>query len=90
MAAIASSRVPPAPSDYNGNKLIIFTGLFIPVQIICVALRYLARYMIKGPWGLDDLLILTSLILQLCQAGVDIGTQLPKFRDIVSPATMRC
>lgn len=75
MAAILFSRVPPAPSaEYNGNKLIIFTGLFIPLQILCVALRYLARHMIKGPWGLDDLLILPSLILQLCQAGVDIGT----------------
>lgn len=59
--------------EYCGKKLVIFTIIFIPVQIFCVALRYLARYVIHGPWGLDDAVVLTSLICQLCMAGLSIG-----------------
>lgn len=58
---------------YDGHRLVVFTAVWIPVQFICVALRYLARYISSGSWGLDDILVLTSLFLQLCQAGVDIG-----------------
>ena len=60
-------------SEYRGRRLLIFTACFIPVQIFCVALRYLARYLVKGPWGLDDIVIFTSLTFQLCLAGISIG-----------------
>ncbi|MCJ1245407.1 hypothetical protein MMC30_002611 [Trapelia coarctata] len=60
-------------SEFSGKKLVVFTAVFIPVQISCVALRYLARYLIKGPWGLDDIVVFTSLILQLCMAAIAIG-----------------
>lgn len=60
-------------SAYSGNKLLIFTAIFVPVQIFCVALRYLSRYLVDGSWGLDDILIVTSLVLQMGQAGVSIG-----------------
>ena len=74
MAVPPSSTVGPEVSaEYSGNRLIIFTAIFIPVQIFCVALRYFVRYSIKGPWGLDDILGLTSLLLQLCMAGLSIG-----------------
>ena len=59
--------------EYNGTKLLTFTAIFIPTQIIAVALRYLARYLVEGPWGLDDILILTSLTLQICMGGISIG-----------------
>ena len=62
----------PSP-EYNGAKLLTFTAVFIPTQIIAVALRYLARYLVEGPWGLDDILIFTSLSLQMCMAGISIG-----------------
>ena len=58
---------------YTGNKLLIFTAIFIPIQLICVALRYLSRYLVEGPWGLDDVLVLTSLASQLSLAGVSLG-----------------
>ena len=58
---------------YSGDKLITFTAVFVPVQILCVALRYLARYVVEGPWGLDDIVVLTSLVLQMCMAGLAIG-----------------
>ena len=60
-------------SEYRGRRLLIFTACFIPVQIFCVALRYLARYLVKGPWGLDDIVVFTSLTFQLCLAGISIG-----------------
>ena len=59
--------------EYNGTKLLTFTAVFIPTQITAVALRYLARYLVKGPWGLDDVLVLASLTLQMCMAGLSIG-----------------
>lgn len=64
---------PGVRAEYSGTTLIVFTAIFVPVQIFCVILRYLARYIILGPWGLDDALVLTSLILQLCMAGLSIG-----------------
>ena len=59
--------------EYNGTKLLVFTAVFIPTQIIAVGLRYLARYLVQGPWGLDDILVFTSLSLQICLAGFSIG-----------------
>lgn len=59
--------------EYNGRKLLTFTAIFIPTQIIAVAMRYLARYLVEGPWGLDDVLVFTSLSLQMCMAGLSIG-----------------
>ena len=59
--------------ESNGTKLLIFSAIFIPIQIIAVTLRYIARYLVEGPWGLDDVLIFTSLSLQMCMAGLSIG-----------------
>lgn len=58
---------------YSGNKLTIFTICFIPVQIVCVALRYFARHLTQASWGVDDVLVSISLISQLCMAGISIG-----------------
>lgn len=76
--------LPPGSSaEYSGDKLIIFTAIFIPIQIICVALRYLSRYLIKGAWGLDAILTLSALVLQLCMAAISIGEQ-PFLADLIS------
>lgn len=60
-------------ATWRGNRVITFTIIWIPVQIFCVLLRYIARWMIKGPWVKDDILIFTALFLQFGQAGVDIS-----------------
>ena len=62
-----------ADAEYHGKRLIIFTAVYVPIQITCVALRYVSRYIVEGPWGLDDAVVLTSLVLQLCMAGISIG-----------------
>ena len=59
--------------EYNGAKLLTFTAVFIPTQIIAVGLRYLSRYLVTGPWGADDIIIVTSLCLQMVMAGLSIG-----------------
>jgi len=70
MASLPSS----VDASYSGYRLLIFTAIWIPVLIICVALRYFARWVIKGPWRLDDALIFLSLFLQLGLAGVSIAS----------------
>lgn len=59
--------------EYRGDRLLILTAVFIPIQVFCVALRYLARHIVKGAWGLDDVVVLISLIIQLGKAGMSIG-----------------
>jgi hypothetical protein len=60
-------------STYDGAKLLIFTGIFYPSLIVSVCLRYLARYLNKGSWGADDILVFSSLVLQTCMAGIAIS-----------------
>lgn len=60
-------------AEWRGDRLLIFVGFFIPVQVICVALRYLAGRIIQRPWGLDDILVFASLTLQMGLAGLSIG-----------------
>lgn len=45
-------------SNYSGRKALVFTAIYIPIQVLCVALRYLSRYLVRGPWGFDDILIM--------------------------------
>ncbi|EDN93581.1 hypothetical protein SS1G_09448 [Sclerotinia sclerotiorum 1980 UF-70] len=69
-----STLSPATDATYHGTRLVIFTAIWIPVLVICVALRYFARWMIRGPWGIDDILVFTSLFLQLGQAGISIAS----------------
>lgn len=80
MATIQPSDSYFSSPEYSATKLVVFTTVFIPVQIICVALRYLARFLINGPWGLDDVLVMFSLVCQLCMAGISIGEQILSLR----------
>ena len=66
----------PAPAgsiDYIGYKLFIFTIIFIPVQIFAVELRFNVRHFAKQPWGISDLMVLTSLVAQMCMAAIAFG-----------------
>lgn len=70
-------------AEYSGAKLVIFTAIFVPILIVCVVLRYLTRYLIRGPWGLDDWVVLASLMLQLSMAGVAIGMRSQFLLEII-------
>ncbi|KNG88224.1 hypothetical protein ANOM_004573 [Aspergillus nomiae NRRL 13137] len=58
---------------YIGDRLLIFTALFVPLQIFCVVLRFISRYKVRTPWGLDDAVILFALAQQMGMAGISIG-----------------
>lgn len=52
----------PVRDDYIGYKLVTVGIVFIALEGILVALRFLARHFARTPWGLDDFLILPSLL----------------------------
>lgn len=60
---------------YSGRKVLIFTAIYIPAQVICVALRYLSRYLVRGSWGFDDILIMASLSLQIALGIISVCMQ---------------
>ncbi len=62
-----------SPGECHGHRSIIFTGIFIPIQIVSVVLRHLAPRLIKAAWGLEDVVIYVSLAIQMCFAGFAIG-----------------
>ena len=69
---MASTGLSNSP-EYIGWRLEIFTAFFVPIQIVAVALRYYTRWLIRGPWGWDDAIVLVSLAFQLIMAGIGIG-----------------
>lgn len=66
------SLPPPTDGEYAGYTLVVFTGIFIPVQIMFVGLRFYARYTLHA-WGWDDLIVLVSLVMQLIIGALCIG-----------------
>ena len=49
------------------------TIVLVPIQVICVALRLFVRYRSLMKFGLDDLVVILSLVGQLALAGVIFG-----------------
>jgi len=65
MANNAPTSLPPSTdATYGGQSLVVFTAVFMPAQVVAVALRYYSRWLLKN-WGLDDLIVLISLASQL-------------------------
>lgn len=62
-------------SEYIGGRLAIFIAVFTPLQVLAVALRFYARTLTERPCGVDDWLVVTSLLAQLVQAGAAVGKQ---------------
>lgn len=59
--------------EYCGNRLLIVTIVLVPTQLICVVLRLFVRYRSQMKFGLDDLVVVLSLVGQLAIAGVIFG-----------------
>ncbi|KAF7596792.1 hypothetical protein BBP40_012391 [Aspergillus hancockii] len=58
---------------YIGDRLLIMTALFVPLQIFCVALRFYARRQVHTKWAFDDAVILFALAEQMGMAGLSIA-----------------
>ncbi|KAK6859568.1 hypothetical protein PG995_003204 [Apiospora arundinis] len=65
---------PPNSPENIGWRLLVFVGVFTPLQLIFVALRFYARSLGASPWGWDDGLIIVSLLGQFVAAGIAIGS----------------
>ena len=74
----------PSGPEYSGDTLLIFTGVFIPVLVVCVALRVLARHLVKSPFGVDDVLVFASLVFQLGMAGIAISEHSSTLQPTIS------
>ena len=60
-------------TDYAGYRLYILIGLFTPLQIACVAMRFYSRTLTARPYFADDWLVVASLLSQFVMAGSIIG-----------------
>ncbi|KAI3335181.1 hypothetical protein F4824DRAFT_465033 [Ustulina deusta] len=63
-----------ASQEYIGWKVDIFLGVFTPLVVLCVALRFYARHFTASRHSLDDWLVLAALLAQLVQTGVIIAS----------------
>ncbi|KAK6821155.1 hypothetical protein PG987_015555 [Apiospora arundinis] len=71
---------PPNSPENIGWRLLVFVGVFTPLQLIFVALRFYARSLGASPWGWDDGLIIVSLLGQFVAAGIAIECRGPPCR----------
>jgi hypothetical protein len=60
--------------EYIGWQLEVFIGVFLPLQVIAVAARFYAQSRADSKFGLDDWLVIASLLGQFVTGGICIGT----------------
>lgn len=72
----AAGDTPPNfySSEYVGWKVDIFTGVFLPLQVAAVGLRFYTRRLTRSSWGIDGGITLVALILQIILAGLSLGS----------------
>lgn len=69
----ATTELPPGYlQEYTGDQLLVIAIVFIPLNVMFVAMRFLARSLQKAPLGLDDILVIPSLILCLSLSAIGI------------------
>lgn len=62
----------PSP-EYVGHRLEVFIGVFCPLMLLLVALRFYSRTLTARPYSADDWLIVASLLGQFIQSGAALG-----------------
>ena len=73
MAAPAQPTLTPEYIEaYSGGQLIAVAIAFIPILLFFVGLRFYARHLSKTARGLDDWIVLASLIIQIGASAVAI------------------
>ena len=70
MATPVPTLTPEYIAEYSGGQLVTVAIAFIPILLLFVALRFYSRYLIKAPHGLDDYLVLVSLVFQIGASAV--------------------
>ncbi|KAI1483618.1 hypothetical protein F4774DRAFT_366040 [Daldinia eschscholtzii] len=60
--------------EYIGYRLEAFIGVFVPLTIILVSLRFYARSLSIGKYDASDWLVIAALIGQIVAGGIAIGS----------------
>jgi hypothetical protein len=68
-------------SEYTGWKLEVFIGIFLPLQVVAVILRFYAQSLSDSRFGRDDWLIIACLLAQFITAGISIGRSIVHVRN---------
>ena len=69
-----SQSLPPQYLEaYIGHELVVVAVMFIVLDFICVTLRISARHLSKARPGLDDYLVVPSLILCVAVCAICIS-----------------
>ncbi|KAI1332857.1 hypothetical protein F5Y16DRAFT_128603 [Xylariaceae sp. FL0255] len=61
-------------AEYVGWKVEVFIGVFTPLVILLVALRFYARSLTTSRYALEDWLVLAALFAYLAETGLFIGS----------------
>lgn len=69
-----SSYSPAYLEEYNGNRVIIAAVIFIVLETLFVAFRFIARGIQKTKFGWDDAFIVAGSIFSYALIGVCLGT----------------
>lgn len=64
-----------ASMDYVGWRVEVFIGVFTPLTVLLVALRFYARSLTASRYGLEDWFVLFALLAQLLETGLIIGKE---------------
>lgn len=63
----------PHRQEYNGQGSVAVAAVFIVLEVVFVALRFLARKIGKIAWGWDDSLMIAATISCLAVIGCSLG-----------------
>jgi hypothetical protein len=71
----STASIPAGANDSGSIEELarLFTYIFMPLQVLCVLLRYLSRYIVRHAWGADDIMVFVSLLFQLGLGAITIG-----------------
>lgn len=76
--------------EYNGAGTITVCVLFIVLETVCVALRFVARRLGNVAWGTDDSLIIPGLVFNLALIGCSLGRANPPREYVVQATVYHC
>ncbi|ROW10487.1 hypothetical protein VMCG_02038 [Cytospora schulzeri] len=60
-------------TEFIGTRLTVFIAFFTPLQLLVVIMRFIARRLTARPRGIDDYLVIASLLSQFVASGIAIG-----------------
>lgn len=76
-------------AEYSGGKLIALSISLIVIIVFFVSLRFYSRWLSKTKYGLDDYLVLLSLVLLVGESGLAICEHRHLFTFLLSVSRLQ-